>query len=304
MCFEVLLVNDGSTDSSLAICQQLEEKHPNIKVFTQENKGLSATRNRGLEEATGKYIYFIDSDDYLQSNYLNRFLSIALESDLCWLAFDKFKTFDRYTATNDIHELQFAHEGDGIKIMADYNVDNAAWIYLVKRETINNARFIEGRLCEDGIFTFEVLQNVKKGRVYKNQIYGYYFNPDSIVRTKNTARLHLLKNDLFFVSVELDKVIETLPQTHPDYEKAFHRIRDRQEAYLFFGIIRFLRLKESNTALKKHLHDISQSKYPIYPIKVFKGYNSRLNKVMIQLVNRRPILFMINSLNKVFKVMN
>lgn len=62
--FEVLLMNDGSTDSSYSICQRLAKKHPNIRLFSHDNVGLSATRNRGIDQAQGKYIYFIDSDDF------------------------------------------------------------------------------------------------------------------------------------------------------------------------------------------------------------------------------------------------
>lgn len=231
---EIILVNDGSTDNSYSICQSLKNEYSTIRLFTQENRGLSATRNVGLEKAQGKYVYFFDSDDYLESNYLNRFLQIALNNDLCWVAFDKFITYERFVPSTEVKELNLIHEGDGIELMANYNVDNAVWIYLAKRETISQTRFIEGRTCEDGIFTFEILQNVVKGQIYSNQVYGYFFNQNSIVRTKNTARLKQLNDDLFFITIALDRVIETLPSSHLSTPAAFLRIRDRQEAYLFF----------------------------------------------------------------------
>lgn len=68
--YELVLVNDGSTDDSLTIAKQFAEKHTNVKVFSQGNKGLSEARNAGLRQAVGKYVWFIDSDDWISSNCL------------------------------------------------------------------------------------------------------------------------------------------------------------------------------------------------------------------------------------------
>ena len=69
--WELLLINDGSTDGSFVICKRFEAKDNRIKTFTQNNSGVSAARNLGLKEAHGKYICFIDSDDYIESCYLS-----------------------------------------------------------------------------------------------------------------------------------------------------------------------------------------------------------------------------------------
>ena len=66
--FEVLLVNDGSTDKSSAICEEYSKLYGNVTLISQENRGLSAARNRGLNAAKGKYIIFVDSDDYIERN--------------------------------------------------------------------------------------------------------------------------------------------------------------------------------------------------------------------------------------------
>ena len=65
---EIILINDGSTDNSLEICKKYEEKYPFVKVFSKENEGLSATRNYGIKRAQGKYLFFIDSDDYFSED--------------------------------------------------------------------------------------------------------------------------------------------------------------------------------------------------------------------------------------------
>lgn len=72
--FELILVNDGSTDNSLGICNQFAEEDKRIKVFSQPNKGVSAARNLGLENAKAEWTNFIDSDDYILKDYLNDFV--------------------------------------------------------------------------------------------------------------------------------------------------------------------------------------------------------------------------------------
>lgn len=79
--FELLLINDGSTDSSGQICNQYSEKDDRIRVFHKQNGGVSAARNLGLQNAKGEYICFIDSDDYVSENYLSDFVDIVSQNE-------------------------------------------------------------------------------------------------------------------------------------------------------------------------------------------------------------------------------
>ena len=78
---EILLINDGSTDNSKKICEQFKEKDSRIKLINKENGGLSDTRNKGLQEAIGKYIAFVDSDDYINENTVEDNLKTAIEKN-------------------------------------------------------------------------------------------------------------------------------------------------------------------------------------------------------------------------------
>ena len=87
---EIILVDDGSTDSSGLICDRYAEKNTNISVIHQKNSGLSAARNSGLNKANGDYIYFLDSDDYISADAIEKLFSIA-ENDKSDIVF-----FDAY----------------------------------------------------------------------------------------------------------------------------------------------------------------------------------------------------------------
>ena len=70
--FELVVVNDGSTDNSLSIVEQVSKEYENIAIITQKNQGLSAARNAGLQVARGEYVWFVDSDDWIEPNCLGR----------------------------------------------------------------------------------------------------------------------------------------------------------------------------------------------------------------------------------------
>lgn len=285
--FEIILINDGSTDNSLSICNQLAKKHQNIRVFNQENQGQSVARNVGLRHAVGKYIYFIDSDDFLNSGYLNQFLNILEEEELDFLGFQLYSTPQSYNPTNQTEPLKKEVEGDSLYIVGEHNYYNGSCWFIFERTIADNLFFEDGRLCEDVIFTTQLLLRVKKGRVYKNPIYGYFTNNESTIKTKNPERSKKINDDMFYVAQRFSEIIE---QTNFNGNmKAFSRLKSRQESYTYFAIVRFLRSKRKFSELEKFLSDLEECKYPAYPIANFKGYNKR-DKLLIKCFNNKLFL--------------
>ena len=86
--YEILVVNDGSKDNSMDIVRQYAQKYDNIRIVEQKNAGLSAARNRGIQEAEGEYLWFVDSDDVIKQNVIKDFLHIAICDSLDALCFD------------------------------------------------------------------------------------------------------------------------------------------------------------------------------------------------------------------------
>lgn len=85
--YEIIIVNDGSKDTSLSRAEAIARKHNNIKIISQENGGLSSARNTGLKNAKGEYIWFIDSDDWIEPNVLKNLYQIASHNNLDILRF-------------------------------------------------------------------------------------------------------------------------------------------------------------------------------------------------------------------------
>ena len=97
--YEIIVINDGSTDNSKKHVENIKKNHKNIRLYYQENKGLGAVRNRGMEIAKGKYIYFIDSDDYLAYNTLGAIVDCLIKFNLDLIGFktmitEKLNLFD------------------------------------------------------------------------------------------------------------------------------------------------------------------------------------------------------------------
>jgi len=93
--YEILLFDDGSTDKSYAIAKKFTDDYSNLNIYQQKNQGVSIARNNGLQYAKGKYIYFVDSDDYIASGTLNQLVRYACTNNLDILEFANIRTKSR-----------------------------------------------------------------------------------------------------------------------------------------------------------------------------------------------------------------
>ena len=252
-----------------------------------------------MTASKGEYIFFIDSDDYIKSGYLNNFLSIVKKKDLDFLGFGTYNTSQKYTSTPSTMPLELEVEGSGLYIISKHNYYNGSCWFIFKKSIAKNLYFEEGRLCEDVIFTTQLLLRVSNGQVYKNEIYGYRLNNDSTLRTKQTERLHKINDDMFYTIKRLGEIIDIID--FQEHKECFDRLKKRQESYTYFAIIRFIRGKRKFSELKQHLYALENCKHQGYPISNFKGYN-KLDKFLIQCFNNKFLLSIILQLNKLLKI--
>lgn len=228
---EIICVNDGSTDNSLGILEDYAKMDTRIQIISQENKGQSAARNNGLQFATGDYIYFCDSDDYLDLNALDELYSIAEEKSADLVLF-KLKNFDNKTKkkfTTDYFEMN--HLNHLIGKVFSYNdlgdvfkFNVTVYSKLFKRDLISNAKFLEGVIFEDNLFAMEYLFKAK--RIYYHGNYLYYRR----VRDNSTISLNSKKHvDVIYV---YDKIFEKLKELNL-HEKYNHELFNFQVRDIF-----------------------------------------------------------------------
>lgn len=175
---EVIIINDGSTDSSLKIAQKFAEANSHFKLITQDNKGLSAARNRGLETATGEYIAFLDSDDFIDPNMYRSLLNIANESksDMVKCASVVFEETSKkiIEIKKDFHSFQtIRHIETRFKKYLERDINCMVWNGIYHRSLFNNIRFPEGVNYEDHYVTPQLLSLADKF-TYVSEPYVYY----------------------------------------------------------------------------------------------------------------------------------
>lgn len=200
---EIICVDDGSIDDSGKICDQYAVRDARIKVIHQENQGLSAARNRGLDAAEGEYIAFVDSDDYILEDMYKKMLDKLLNYnvDLCVCQWqyefsDGRQVVKRKNMDPTIYGRKASLEFARFLYMGNYEngVVVAAWNKLYRRVLLDKIRF-EGRIHEDEAFCGRIMAKNISVYVMEEQFYVYAQNGDSLTNKPFSA------NKFFFLDV-------------------------------------------------------------------------------------------------------
>lgn len=191
--FEVVVVNDGSTDNSLDIAENFASHHANVKVITRTNGGLSAARNTGLKHADGQYIWFVDSDDFIEPNTVKPLLGYAIANELDVLCFNLQLYFDggRIEAYNN-PSTTIGKILSGEQYLVSQSMPPAAVLAFYKREQLikHGLQFKVGILHEDQEFTPRAYFLAQKMAYVDKAIYNYYQREGSIMKSgRNDKRV-------------------------------------------------------------------------------------------------------------------
>lgn len=189
--FEVVVVNDGTKDNSMEVAGEFAASHANMKILHRENGGLSAARNTGLEHAQGHYVWFVDSDDFIEPDSVRPLLEYAETNQLDVMCFNLQRYFEngkilKYDNVDILHGAIMT----GANYVCCQPMPPAAWIALYRREFLsgNNLRFKEGILHEDMEFTPRAYFLAKK-IAYKDVVVVNYFQREgSIMKSSQSGR--------------------------------------------------------------------------------------------------------------------
>lgn len=175
--YEILCVNDGSTDGSLRILHEYARVHPNIVVVDQDNGGVGSARNTGLEIASGDYIWFVDADDMVHPNILSCLFEILKDH-----SYDHLR-IGTYTFDGALNENEKAAIENGTLSVNSHYYDSSVWGCLMKRKfcKLHNCRFHYRDIShgEDTLFMYEFVSKHPKSLIFDKPTYLYRKRPDS-----------------------------------------------------------------------------------------------------------------------------
>ena len=191
---EIILVDDGSIDNCPVICDSWKERDSRIRVIHQKNSGLSVARNEGMKLATGEFIGFVDSDDWIEPNMYEILLTALWETeadiavggvksfteDSQDVIYTQLKTFERtvYSAEEALWMLLLVKKPKSSKVY----ISCAVWNKLFRRTIISDIVFPEGKLHEDIPWTAQAIGNSKTVACVNQVCYHYLIRPDSLSR--------------------------------------------------------------------------------------------------------------------------
>ena len=212
---EIIVVNDGSKDNSIEIIKKFREKYQDkIKYYEKENGGLSDARNYGLKKATGDYICFVDSDDYIDVNLLEKLEKyMSLDNDM--IKYKMVKVDECYREIEKINGPTFEQMTGEEAFNILYGTDimlQPAWLYLYKKSFLqeNNFKYPVGKFHED--FATTALLMLKAKKVVSTDIYGYYYyqSNESITRGNNEEKKLKRAMDMLEHYDNMEKDIENI----------------------------------------------------------------------------------------------
>lgn len=215
--YEVIVINDGSTDDSLAVVTEIVKRYNNVHVFSQQNGGLSAARNAGLEHASGDYIFFLDSDDWIEENCLNKIVTTCDENQLDMLRICAANVIDCVPKRR--YSLEEGKIMSGAEVLLG-DIPACAPFSIYRRNFLNKhqLRFFPGIYHEDNAFTPRAFYLAERVAGLNDIIYHVYQTQGSITRSVNVKK----PIDVTIVMQHLDEFSQKYVKDSDKH--IFHRI--------------------------------------------------------------------------------
>lgn len=238
---EVILVNDGSTDKSLDICKKIIRNDSRVRLISKKNGGLSEARNFGIDEALGEYYLFVDSDDYIKEDMIEKMV----------IAMNKERNIDlvicNYTSEGDFkNEDNKSFRWTQNDFWKNYYGPNyvacvVAWNKLYKKELFNNLRYKIGKLNEDEFIIQYIIEQCRSITFLNDQLYFYRLRKNSITHSTNMEK----------AADQVDAFLERINYFYKHNQKHLLNKSVNAEIYLISNLIYFAQNKnDSKKALK------------------------------------------------------
>lgn len=241
---EIVLVNDGSTDHSLAICQENAQKDKRVRVFSKTNGGVADTRNFGVSVASGQWVSFVDPDDYVDRDYVE-YLYTLLTNNHATMAIcqhrNVYKSGRVQTNVYDGSTVLDAHTAVK-RLLYDDQIDTSVWAKLYPAWFFDKIHFPKGRLFEDIAATYKTFLASERIAVGSEAKYSYPFRHNSIVN--NSFSLHKL--DLIDMT---EQMASEVVKVFPDLQVACQR----RVLYAYVSTLNQMQNVDGYQEIREHL---------------------------------------------------
>lgn len=258
---EIILVDDGSSDKSSMICDKYKLKDNRIKVLCNTNMGVGAARNSGLEISTGKYVTFIDSDDYVSPNYIYTMYKNLKETNSD-MSICESKTFKgKYCKSKDKKDrIKIFNSQEIIDMMLTYNLTaltlTTPWGNLVPLEFYKVVKFPEGTIIDDQFIVYRLYMLANKISYTNKQLYYYRIRKGSIMQQK-----YSIKRTVIFEAYE--QRLKDLIEKNYDYTSTV--IRFYSSCYWIKANIKRNKLDYDTTILDNKVKELNKLKLKLTP---------------------------------------
>lgn len=281
---EILLVDDGSTDGTGALCDQLAKKDGRIRVFHKENGGSSSARNLGIREAKGEWLGFVDSDDWIEPQMYERLLGAALFSGASIAQASRDEIDEEGTRRPDVcappkEELTRSAE-EFLRTLLLHEGDCSFCTKLVKRELFAGRAFPEGKLNEDFYLLVELLGTGAAVRIVPEQLYHVFYRMGSNTRRKDKREFSRVFVDIVD---NADFIEELVGKTYPALQKEAVRfgLFQRLDYLLHIPVAMMTRTDAFYRNVKRYLRAHVKDT-------VMNPYLTRKNKIYLLLLTAAP----------------
>lgn len=210
---EILLIDDGSKDASGNICDEYAAKDSRIRVIHKQNGGASTARNAGLDAAKGDYIYFVDSDDYIAEDTVEKLLGKAGESEADLVFFDAYSltaNSGELSTANYSHKVRY-ETGAGYPMLLEMVKNKefrvVVYLFFIKKELLDKTllRFCEGIMYEDAIFAYELFYYAAKVAYLPEYLYYRRYREGSVMTSKISAKNYVSGERVYYELKEFIK---------------------------------------------------------------------------------------------------
>ena len=239
---EIILVNDGSPDNCPKMCDEWSKKDSRIKVIHKENGGLSDARNAGIDIANGDYITFIDSDDYIELNYVEFLYNNLIQNNADISMGKQYVKYPNKTLNTGSGNIYVLNPHDCLeKMLYGEDFDVSAWAKLYKRELFKDIRYPKGRIFEDAATTYKLIDKSNMVVLNSQPIYNYIMRENSIINAE-------FKENKFELITSTFEMTDYINNKYPDLNKACAR----RNMYAYLSTL--MQLAKSKNKNKEYLN--------------------------------------------------